>query len=182
MGEKVTDASRFFQISKYLVFWRPVLPGNPSLSPHGRCFNWETLTQGMFWHFIGLNWNEAGSVMVVPSQVKRTKRERERRKEKAGNARGGQVRHWSLLFKKEQETRAWARLRLKSPFFSRGDPNLPPSLLRARLRPQNFCPLLGTPTLTASLILEWIQGWDGGKAGEAQKARVVKINMILMQY
>ena len=117
MGEKVTDASRFFQISKYLVFWRPVLPGNPSLSPHGRCFNWETLTQGMFWHSIGLNWNEAGSVMVVPSQVKRTGRERERRKEKAGNARGGQVRHWSLLFRKEQETGAWARLRLKSPFF-----------------------------------------------------------------
>ena len=80
MGEKVTDASRFFQISKYLVFWRPVLPGNPSLSPHGRCFNWETLTQGMFWHFIGLNWNEAGNVMVVPSQVKRTEREREEKK------------------------------------------------------------------------------------------------------
>lgn len=36
--------------------------------------------------------------------------------------------------------------------------------------------------LTASLILKWIQGWDGGKAGEAQKAGVVKINMILMQY
>lgn len=90
-GGKVTDASRFFQISKHLAFWRPVLPGNPSLSPPGQCFNWETLTQGPFWHPIGLHWNEAGSVMLVPSQVKRTKRQRE---EKARNARSGQVRHW----------------------------------------------------------------------------------------
>lgn len=34
----------------------------------------------MFWHSVGLNWNEAGGVMLVPSQVKRTKREREKKR------------------------------------------------------------------------------------------------------
>lgn len=119
-GRKVTDASRFFQISKYLAFWRPVLPGNLPLSPPGWCFNWETLTQGTSWHSVGLNWNEAGSVMLVPSQVKRTKIERGEKKGRKCKKWAGKVavpsRFNPCCLGRLRRPEPGARLRLKSPF------------------------------------------------------------------